>query len=216
MNGEVVATFARDGFVRLGEMLGHDEMGEIQAIYDEIIAEELGMPLSAVTPAMFLPGDTSVLTVTSPESRRPELQQMPVVTKSRTIAQLLLGCSSIVYGWRFFYKPAGFGRTSWHQDAAYRPAPHDGMSIWIPLDPVGDSFMQYLPGTHRELKVQPHQYRHHHMELENVNSLSAVACPIPPGHGLAHHCRVIHAAGPAPTSRRAVVLVFSPVKRSFL
>jgi ectoine hydroxylase-related dioxygenase (phytanoyl-CoA dioxygenase family) len=209
--------FAEMGFLRLGPLAMPEELAWLREVYDRVVVAARGY-----TPARLAnpPPDPeheadrgSVLTIVSPEAMAPELATAGFVANALAAAARLLACApaEIAHGFRFFLKPGYHGATAWHQDAAYRPPPHEGLSVWMPLDDATPetSCMHYLAGTHLEPDVRPHRFHERHMVIDHVDASDAVACPIPAGHAIAHHTRTLHYTGPNRTAgpRRAVVVV---------
>jgi ectoine hydroxylase-related dioxygenase (phytanoyl-CoA dioxygenase family) len=201
--------FEKQGFVEVGPLVGEEECACLREACDQILEEDMGTRVGELTASMFLPSDQNVLTILSPEARVPSIWNLSFVKPTWQLAEQIAR-KKMRMGWRFFVKVPGFGMTRWHQDAAYRPEPHTSMSLWIPLEETGTSGMMYLPGTHQEAGLRPHCLEHHHRYVPEVDARAAVICDTKRGWGIAHHCKILHAAGPANAVRRALVLVFSP------
>ena len=113
-------------------------------------------------------------------------------------------------GWRCFLKPSGGDVTPWHQDAAYRPPPHHGGTVWLPLDPATfeSGCLEYLPGSHRGPVLEHALYRHH-LVTEPISADRAISCPLSLGDVSIHNCLTVHRAGANRTAkpRRAFAVV---------
>ncbi|MEM7189634.1 MAG: phytanoyl-CoA dioxygenase family protein, partial [Pseudomonadota bacterium] len=142
----------------------------------------------------------------------PRLSEAKAVRDAReAVAQLFdTGTDKVLLGWRLFVKPPGAGDTAWHQDAAYRPPPHKGATVWMPLDtPDGpSSSMRFIPGSHKA-PVREHDYVHGHMVAQSVDESLARTNPVAVGQASVHHCLVLHSALPnkTRTTRRAIAMV---------
>src|SRR5262245_23851452 len=128
--------FREHGYVTLRNLLSQDEVAGLVEGFDEAVKRTTGRG----------PGDAGVfghrseplVTVVSPEASVPTLSASRLVSEARRVMSVLLGVphEKLLCGWRCFLKPSGADITPWHQDAAYRPPPHHGGTVWLPLDPA--------------------------------------------------------------------------------
>ena len=152
----------------------------------------------------------------------PELKDCQYWRHGLAVARQLLGPETRHQGEHAILKPASNGAaTPWHQDEAYWNAALDynSLSIWMPLQDADrdNGCLWFLPGSHR-WEVKPHHCigndpRVHGLEIdhpEQLDTSSAVVCPVPAGGCSIHHCRTLHYAGPnhTPGRRRAYILGF--------
>ncbi len=149
-------------------------------------------------------------------SSNPTLSQLlhdsRLVREARRVMSVLFKVSEdrLLCGWRCFLKPSGGDVTPWHQDAAYRPPPHHGGTVWLPLDPATfeSGCLEYLPGSHRG-PVLEHALHGHHLVTEPIGVDQAISCPLSLGDVSIHNCLTVHRAGTNRTakSRRAFAVV---------
>jgi ectoine hydroxylase-related dioxygenase (phytanoyl-CoA dioxygenase family) len=154
-----------------------------------------------------------LLVVYPAERYMPRLAETLMYQNALRVVARLFGVpeSNVIGGWRLFFKPAHYAATEWHQDAAYRPPPHETISVWMPLDQatLESSCLSYIPGSHLGRVVRPHLHVGDHMVTEDVDPTQAVACPIPPTSATIHHTCTVHSAGPNKTDapRRAFGII---------
>jgi hypothetical protein len=206
-------SFQEAGFVRLGRIVTDPELHIVRALCDRVLEEWSNRARPFVSLAGKIP--ESLVTVVSPEAMAPELSDTQFAQTARITAAGLCDCEpeSMLMGWRLFVKPPGGHGTPWHQDAAYRPPPHLGLSMFVPLDPVESeaSCMRYLAGSHAH-GLQPHVFEHGHYIAEKVEDRQSVLCPLAPGEASIHHCLTLHTTGSNDGNqpRRALAAVFQP------
>jgi ectoine hydroxylase-related dioxygenase (phytanoyl-CoA dioxygenase family) len=209
---EHVRCFQEQGFFRLGRITTDEELRWLRETYDEIFKHKRGYIPHELTTLLGGRTPPSLEAILSPEAIVPTLKNTLFLRNARRAVARLLNVEDahLRNGWRLFCKPAHADETPWHQDAAYRPPPHYGASVWMPLDPATSesSCLSYIGRSHLG-DVQPHQPHDEHLVAENVDSSFAITCPISAGEAIVHHCKTLHYAGPNTTDlpRRALVIV---------
>jgi len=211
-----VDSFRTVGFLRLGAIVSGSELELVRALCDRGLEEFRSRTMRFVSLAGEIPD--SLVTVVSPEAAAPQLNYTPVAGFARTAAAALYGCEpdEMLLGWRIFFKLPGAEGTPWHQDAAYRPPPHLGVSMFLPLDAMDSeaSCIRYIPGSHLG-GLYPHVFEHGHYAAQAPECTAAVLCPLEAGEATMHHCLTLHATGPhcGARPRRAMAIVFQPPAR---
>lgn len=204
--------FQTQGFVRIPHLLTADELAWLRDIFDAILKCETGLTPLAFAPKAGVGEPPSLIKTMTPERHVPVLTDMPFWHRARRIMARLLGVTDMQLrcDGRLFLKPAYGGATPWHQDAAYRPPPHHGANVWIPLDAatLERGCMQYIAYSHREM-LRPHYDRGDYLIAQEFDATHAVPCPLLPGGAVVHHFRTLHGARANQTGepRRAVVIV---------
>ncbi len=212
LTDEQVCCFQEQGFLSLGRITTDEELRWLRDVYDAIVKKQTGCTPAELINVIGRHGPLSLVTLVSPEGVVPALRSTLFLRNARKVVARLLAVEEgrLLSGWRIFCKPARGGETPWHQDAAYRPPPHHGASVWLPLDPATaeGSCLSYLGGSHLG-EVRPHHFYHDHLTADKVDPSPAVACPLSAGEATVHHCRTLHYAGPNRTDRprRALVVV---------
>jgi hypothetical protein len=211
-----IELFRSRGFLSLDRITTAGEIERIRGLYDRIVRDRVGCRPSEMTGSRWR--EESLVTIVSPEAIAPELKESIAFLNAREVLTRLLGVSreEIICGWRIFCKPPHGGVTPWHQDAANRPRPHDGASVWIPLDDATEesSCLSYIGGSHRT-GLRPHHFEEHHFLTDDVDGSQGEATPVPAGGATVHHCLTLHSAGANRTDRprRALVVVGQVVSR---
>ena len=134
-----VASFRRDGFLRIDALTDAAEIAVLLGLYDGLFRRDGGvdagdrLELNADLAAAPLPQ------VVNPERYAPRMLQVLAYRNARGIARQLLGPGCVPTGNHAILKPARIGgATPWHQDEAYwdpRYA-HRAVSIWLALQPA--------------------------------------------------------------------------------
>jgi hypothetical protein len=212
LQSEYYREFQVQGFVRIPHLITDNELAWLRDIFDAIIKRETGLTPPAFTRKAGEGEPPTLVKTMTPERHVPVLSDMPFWRRAHQIVAHLLGVTNaqLRCDGRLFMKPAHSGATPWHQDAAYRPPPHHGANVWIPLDPatLERGCMQYIAHSHREV-IRPHYDRGDYLIAEGFDVKHAVACPLMPGEAVVHHFRTLHGACANQTDepRRAVVIV---------
>lgn len=221
LTSATIAAFHRDGFVVLPQVTTVEDLQRISRImarlyrrYHALARQRRAWDLGAGND---LP---EILEINQTIALEPELEATVTFRACRALAEALLG-RPVEY--RFdhaIYKPAFNGRaTAWHQDEAYTLDPRLVTAhFWVPMHDVSVQMgcMQFIPGSHRE-QIRPHHrlqhLRHAHaLEVDDVDTTRAVACPLRAGDMTVHMPRTLHYTGPNVTStpRLAWSLEFGP------
>ena len=151
---------------------------------------------------------------------QPKLKRTNVFRRCRAIARQVLGLATFHSFDSLIYKPPrGSIGTRWHQDQVYDRLCRDSpelmrtLHFWIPLQSVSEAngCLQYIPRTHSH--ILPHralQGNHRFLALDEVNTQTAVLCPLNVGGATMHFPNTVHCAGPNTTEspRRAWTLHF--------
>jgi hypothetical protein len=207
-----VGAFQRDGFLTLESLADESELQALRTMYDEVVTARFGDPPDKI--GVTLPGtENSLFTVLSPQSIVPEIVRSEFGARAKTIVAQLCGVEveALNAGWRLFFKPPRCVATAWHQDAAYRPLPHNGVGLWMTLDPATPTSgcMHYIRGSHRD-GLRDHQMHNRHLVADDIDLSREIVCPADPGHAIVHHCLTLHCASPneSARSRRAIAIIF--------
>lgn len=212
LKDDQVVCFQEQGFLQLGHFTTDRELVWLQTICDKIVEEKMEYTRDERSQTNSHFDSDPLLTILSPEKVIPELHSTLFYRNARKAFTRLLGVEETRFltGWRIFLKPAHADETPWHQDAAYRPPPHDGAGVWMPLDPVTreNGCLQYISGSHVG-DLHSHSLQDDNLVASNVDSTQAIVCALSPGEAVAHHCRTLHYAGPNKTdrTRRALAIV---------
>lgn len=225
---EDVRRFRDEGFVRLDSFAPPEEVQAVAPIYDRLFLRRTGWEEGNYFD-MGEPDESEAHVYAAPQMLQlsryaPELKTLPLFRRCHAAAKQILGSSAKLDLDHGIFKPAKHSApTPWHQDEAFWDGryDHDGLSIWIPLEPVDASSgcMQFVPRSHRG-EVMRHRTinndpRVHGLEVADLNPPVVEVCPLPLGGATVHHARTLHYSAPntSPRNRRAYILVFTGRKR---
>jgi hypothetical protein len=217
LRAERVRCFQEQGFLRLGCFTTDQEFVWLQTVCDEIIKQRLGYTPDELSQMIVGIDPEPLVTILSPEKVVPELTRTIFYRNARKVFARLLDVAEtrLLTGWRIFLKPAHAGETPWHQDAAYRPPPHHGAGVWMPLDSATceNGCLQYISRSHLG-DLRSHHLRDDNLVAVGVEPSQATVCPLSPGEATVHHCYTLHYAGPNKTDRprRALAIVCQVVR----
>jgi hypothetical protein len=204
------ALFSERGCLVIRQFIPLADLAALSEAFDQAVATATGR--SSDHAGRLDAGPESLVTVVSPEVLVPALRDSRLAREAHRVFAMLFDVpeSRVLCGWRSFLKPAGGGETPWHQDAAYRPPPHNGGTVWLPLDPATEESgcLEFLPGSHLG-PLLGHSVQGHHLVTSPPGRGAAVSCPLELGDVSVHSCLTAHRAGPNRTSRprRALAIV---------
>jgi ectoine hydroxylase-related dioxygenase (phytanoyl-CoA dioxygenase family) len=211
--------FQRQGVVTIDQLTDENELVWLREIYDAIIKRKTGVPPQALDVGTRQHVTGSLVTVFFPERLVPVLTHTHFLRNACYVGACLLGVTptQLSQEWRLVCKPARGGTTAWHQDAMYhvdrhyRPLSHQGVTVWMPLDPVTEAngCLYHIKGSHLE-DIRSHSYEGGYMHIDEIDISSAEPCVLAAGTAAFHHCRTLHSAGPNSSMmpRRAIQIIF--------
>jgi hypothetical protein len=214
--------WSRDGFAVLGPLVTDAaELAQLVQIVDDLVGEAAGQRPEVRDLVGAGGGPARVAQVVAPAQLRPELADLPLMDRARTLIADFFGPNVRTELAMIIAKPArDGGEVPWHQDAAYweRGVRHRAGSIWIALQDVdvANGCLHFVPGSHR-LDVVEHEpiaadATSHGLQLrpEALNEfvIDPVAVPLLAGHATLHDGYTLHHSGENQTEgvRRALVL----------
>jgi len=212
-----VHCFQEQGFLHLGRITTDRELAWLQDVCDKIVKRKMEYTPLELGQRSIRSEHESLVTILSPERVVPKLNSTLFYRNARKVFVRLLDVAEtrLLTGWRIFLKLARAGETPWHQDAAYRPPPHHGAGIWMPLDSATSESgcLQYISQSHLG-DLHPHYLRDDNLVAVGVDPSQATVCPLSPGEALIHHCHILHYAGPNKTDRprRALAIVCQVIR----
>jgi len=153
----LAAAFARDGVACVRSVLDPAEVAVAAAAIGEVLARP--GPLALVASG---PGDPGAFTEDFCRWREvPGIGQLARLSRVPAVAAALMGTSQV----RFYHdhvlvKEGGTRqRTPWHQDQPYYNVDGQGVSAWIPVDPVPeDGCLELVAGSHRGPWLMPRTF----------------------------------------------------------
>ncbi len=154
LSSDELHVFRRDGLVHPSHRLAPDQLAKMCSALEELLRATRGTPPESIVCPHVPALNGLAQSVTEPWL---ELCTTPWIVD---MVEDILGSDIILWGSQVFCKPAGTGlEVPWHQDGEYWPIePLATCSVWIALDDVTveNGAMRYIPGSHREQKLFPH------------------------------------------------------------
>ena len=207
LSEQEIEKYHRDGYVTPDFRLPDAVLDDIKAAHGRLIENH---PEFADYCSALLAFDTWYLTV----ARRPEILDM---------VEQVLGMDIALWNSSFFAKPARIGtKTPWHQDGEYWPIrPLATCSVWIAIDASmpENGCLRVIPGSHRSLKLAPHQQNdaeglalNQELEKDQFDESEAVDIVLEPGQISLHDVYLYHGseANKSDKSRRGMTLRYMP------
>jgi ectoine hydroxylase-related dioxygenase (phytanoyl-CoA dioxygenase family) len=153
----MAAAFSRDGVVHVRSVLGPAEVAVAAAAIDAVLASP--GPLAQVASG---PGDPGAFTEDFCRWREvPGIEQLARRSRVPAVAAALMNTPRV----RFYHdhvlvkEGETRQRTPWHQDQPYYNVDGQGVSAWIPVDPVPeDGCLELVAGSHRGPWLMPRTF----------------------------------------------------------
>jgi len=228
-------SFRRDGYVILKGVLSHEEVDELEIVYNKFLTQEISVPGKDFcdmaggfdrTPDQF-----SIINAMLPRKYYPLWQGNVYELRTASIAEQLCGEGmGIDYDQLLAKRPhKNDAIFPWHQDSAYWPpfkSDPTTTTMWLAVDnsTVENGCMMFVPGSHKETKLRAHRpafgnsrEEAHALvcdvdDSENGPDTSHIV-PINRGDITIHNERIIHGSGPNLSDgwRRAYVIAYRRV-----
>jgi ectoine hydroxylase-related dioxygenase (phytanoyl-CoA dioxygenase family) len=228
LSEEQIAFYHHEGYLAIEAITTQEEVARLREIYDRLFAQRAGREEGNqfdLAGADEEDAEASLPQILLPVKYAPELANALCRANALAIAKQLLGPEAEYHGEHAILKPAFHGaETPWHQDEAYWDPnlEYNELSVWIPLQEANleNGCMHFIPRSH-QLEVMPHHSinhdpRIHGLEIDAIDAVQAVACPLPPGGATFHGPRMLHYTPPNRSAipRRAYILGFgTPAKK---
>ncbi|HUA28944.1 MAG TPA: phytanoyl-CoA dioxygenase family protein [Streptosporangiaceae bacterium] len=157
VDDELAEAFARDGVACVRSVLDPAEVATAADVIEAVLASP--GPLAQVASG---PGDPGAFIEDFCRWREvPGLEKLALHSRVPAIAAALMASSPV----RFYHdhvlvKEGGTRqRTPWHQDQPYYNVDGQGVSAWVPVDPVPeDGCLQLVAGSHRGPWLMPRTF----------------------------------------------------------
>lgn len=214
-----IETYHRDGYLVIPGLIAGEQLAELRALTDRIVADARGI------------GDSDELydleashTAALPRVRRLKpaifkrfaffhaLVRDPKIT---SILSALLGPHIRQHGGKLNMKSAGYGSpVEWHQDWAFYPHTNDDVlatGIYIDDCDRDNGPLMVLPGTHRGPTLNHHADGRFcgaiNPDEASLDFAKAVALTSPAGSMTVHHARLVHGSALNHSNRQRRLLL---------
>jgi ectoine hydroxylase-related dioxygenase (phytanoyl-CoA dioxygenase family) len=217
LSPEVIASFARDGFVKTEDVLTDDELSDYSSAVDlEIAARTAADTRSVADKTTYEQSFIQCMRLWETSHGVRPLTCHPGLAG---IAAQLLGVDSIrLWQDQALYKEAGGRVTTPHQDETFWPIGNAPLvSAWIPFDAVTthNGAMAYVPGSHLAGGLTPVDITHRSEPYDilrdpSLNRREPVWIAVDPGAVVWHHGFTVHqaAANHSDSTRRVFTIVY--------
>ena len=222
------ARFDRDGYLSIASLTTPEDIALIGRLLDPLFEKFATLGPRAVDIAgPYREGQPPRSPeIGEPSALEPKLLQTQAFLRCRDLARQLLGVPvGHVFDHAIYKSPHNDAATGWHQDQVYAQGAIAPRSVhfWIPLQDVAvqNGCMWYVPGSHRN-GLRPHHVAKLRtagassvsagatLALDEIDTTTAIACPLMVGGVAVHHPLTFHYTGPNQTAeyRRAWILHF--------
>jgi phytanoyl-CoA hydroxylase len=227
VSAEEKRRFEEDGYVHLRGVLSESEMAPIEDVYQRFLRREIaveGKDFCDMSDGYAKPIESySIVNVMLPRRYYPQWRGNLYEQRVASIARQLVGDGLDVDYDQLLAKPPHKADAvfAWHQDLAYWPVTPDlrTATAWLAIDDssIENGCMRFVPGSHREPRLRPHQPLHgdreksHTLVAEVDPARDRVVCAeIRRGDCTIHNERVLHGSGGNTSARwrRAYIVAF--------
>ncbi|HVK05315.1 MAG TPA: phytanoyl-CoA dioxygenase family protein [Armatimonadaceae bacterium] len=225
---EQIQSFKRDGFLNYGPVLTPEETADLREGLRRVMSGKSDAKPEANRNLLGEGSSQVVVQIVNIWEAEPAFRRHLSNEKIVRLAAQLMGADTVrVWHDQVQVKPSHIGGpTTWHQDHPYWPViqPADLVSAWVAIDDatVENGCMWMVPGSHRwgpynggTIGTDPETYAPQPKDLSIVpegEKIEMVACPVPAGGVVFHHCLTWHGAPPNYTSqgRPAIAVHYMP------
>jgi ectoine hydroxylase-related dioxygenase (phytanoyl-CoA dioxygenase family) len=160
---EQVAGFNRDGFARPFRVYSDEEIADIRAYFDRLLAR-------------YVAEGKDSYSISSAHLRHGRVYD--ILTNPRIVALVkdILGENVVGWGTHFFCKMPRDGKAvAWHQDASYWPlSPSKAVTVWLAIDDADpeNANMRFIAGSHHvgHLTFRPSDPSEHNVLNQTIEN----------------------------------------------
>jgi phytanoyl-CoA hydroxylase len=219
LTSQQIETYRRDGYLVIPRLIEGEQLAELRALTDRIVAEARGV--SANDDLYDLEASHSAAL---PRVRRlkpaifKRYEFFRALTRDPKITSILtglLGPNIRLYGGKLNMKSAGYGSpVEWHQDWAFYPHTNDDVlatGIYLDDCDMDNGPLLVIPGSHRGPTWD------HHADGRFCGAMTLASCDIdlgkavpltgPAGSMTIHHARLVHGSALNKSNRQRRLLL---------
>jgi ectoine hydroxylase-related dioxygenase (phytanoyl-CoA dioxygenase family) len=160
---EQIESFNRDGFLRPFRVYSDEEIAEVRAYFDRLLAR-------------YVAEGKDSYSISSAHLRHGRVYD--ILTNPRIVALVkdLLGENVVGWGTHFFCKMPHDGKAvAWHQDASYWPlSPSKAVTVWLAIDDAdpANANMRFIAGSHHvgHLTFRPSDPTEHNVLNQTIDN----------------------------------------------
>ncbi len=163
MSKDDVASFNRDGFVRPFRVYSDEEIADIRAYFDRLLAK-------------YVAEGKDSYSISSAHLRHGRVYDILTNPKIVALVKDLLGENVVGWGTHFFCKMPRDGKAvAWHQDASYWPlSPSKAATVWLAIDDADpeNANMRFISGSHHvgHLTFRPSDPSEHNVLNQTIEN----------------------------------------------
>jgi ectoine hydroxylase-related dioxygenase (phytanoyl-CoA dioxygenase family) len=163
MSKDDVAAFNRDGFARPFRVYSDEEIADIRAYFDRLLAR-------------YVAEGKDSYSISSAHLRHGRVYDILTNPKIVALVKDLLGENVVGWGTHFFCKMPHDGKAvAWHQDASYWPlSPSKAVTVWLAIDDADpeNANMQFIAGSHHvgHLTFRPSSPSEHNVLNQTIEN----------------------------------------------
>jgi phytanoyl-CoA hydroxylase len=219
LTAQQIEAYRRDGYLVIPRLIEGDQLAELRALTDRIVAEASGV---AANDELYDLEPSHSASMPRVRRLKPAIFRRYAFFRALTrdpkimaILSGLLGPDIRLYGGKLNMKSAGYGSpVEWHQDWAFYPHTNDDVlatGIYLDDCDMGNGPLMVIPGSHHGPT-----YDHHadgrfcgamDIEKSGVDISKAVALTGPAGSMTIHHARLVHGSALNTSNRQRRLLL---------
>ena len=219
LTAQQIEAYRRDGYLVIPRLIDGDQLAELRALTDRIVAEASGVTANDELYDLEPSHSASM-----PRVRRLKpaifrryafFRALTRAPKIMAILSGLLGPDIRLYGGKLNMKSAGYGSpVEWHQDWAFYPHTNDDVlatGIYLDDCDMGNGPLMVIPGSHHGPTYD------HHAEGRFCGAMDIAKCGIdiskavpltgPAGSMTIHHARLVHGSALNTSNRQRRLLL---------
>ncbi len=219
LSPQQIETYRRDGYLVIPRLIQGEQLAELRALTDRIVAEARGV---AANDELYDLEPSHSATLPRVRRLKPAIFKRYAFfhglvrdAKITSILEPLLGPAIRQYGGKLNMKSAGYGSpVEWHQDWAFYPHTNDDVlatGIYLDDCDLGNGPMMVLPGSHLGPTYD------HHADGRFCGAMDPKACDLdftqavplmgPAGSMTIHHARLVHGSALNTSNRERRLLL---------
>ncbi|MCS6878812.1 MAG: phytanoyl-CoA dioxygenase family protein [Geminicoccaceae bacterium] len=215
-----VERYRRDGFIVVENVLSPEEVAELRAVTDELVAKARGLRTHDEVYDLeddHTPEEPKVRRIKAPHKVHPVFDRVMRHPGILAILQKLIGPAIRFDTSKLNVKAAGYGAAvEWHQDWAFYPHTNDDLAaVGVFIDDIGldNGPLLCIPGTHKGPIYDHHDDEGYFCgamdpDRREVAYEEAVPCLGPAGSISIHHARVVHGSAVNTSGRPRRLLLY--------
>jgi len=217
LTAEQIATYQRDGFIKLEQVITGDELAAMRKAVNEAVKKESAEEDPDREKSSY---EQIFIQKVNLWTRHEDVKPFILHPRFATLAAQLSGRTlRIWHDQALFKEPHTGAKTPWHQDTHYWPHQQkkDQTTIWIALEDatIHNGCMSFLPGTQKLTDIESvnlHSPQELYEIAPQLKGVKPVTCELKAGDCTFHNGLTFHYAGPnrSDQMREAMAVIYMP------